>query len=207
MKKFLCLVLAALLLCATFAAAAETATETPAFDKSKLSGSSLYTYDKFAKTWNIQAHYVKEYRDATILVYLLMFDNYVTEAWGPELRVVYFDKEAQHYNQVTAFRAIVGEQMFCWEKLAASSNRGAGYAFGGDVLKAFSKALLTGNEVAFQIDHTDKYGTSWTSTIDPVDSTALADLRAMAQLLEDSNAWYVDTSPYVSDYYYGATME
>lgn len=207
MKKILCLVLAALLLCTTFAAFAETTTATPAFDKSKLTGSELYNYDKFSKDWNVQGHYIKEYSDATVLVYFLLFDNYVTEGWGPELRVVFFDKEAQHYNQITAFRAIVGEQMFCWETLAASSNRGAGYAFGGDVMKEFANALLSGNEVAFQIDHTDKYGSSWTSTIDPVNYSDLADLRTMARLLNDSNAWYLDSAPALSDYYYGATAE
>lgn len=201
MKKFLCVLLAMVLMCATLLAFAETV----AFDKSKLTGSELYRYDKFSREWNIQGHYVKEYRDASVTVSLLLFDVYVEEGWGPEVRVEFFDKETQQYDKVTAFRAIVGEKMFCFESLEEGTN--VGYAFGGNVLEALCEALLAGGEVAFQIDHTDKYGTSWTATIDPVDRTDLSDLIAMATLLKNSNAWSASTAPEIMDIIFGATME
>lgn len=205
MKKILCLVLAAVMLCAMVAASAETVEEAPAFDKSKLTGSELYSYDKFSKEWNVQGSCVKEYRDARVDVALLLFDAYVEEGFGPELRVSYFDKETQTYDKVTAFRAIVGDKIFYWETLQEMTNSGS--ALSGEVMEAFCEALLTYEEVAFQIDHTDKYGKSWTSTIDPVDSSALAELRTMARLFKDSNAWSINKTPEFWDLICGATME
>lgn len=205
MKKILCLVLAMLMLCTTAVALADSVVEEPEFDRSRLTGSDLYHYDKFTKEWNVQGSYQKEYSDARVIVCLLLFDTYVENSMGPELRIMFFDKEAQAYDTVTAFRAIVGEKIFCWESLEQGTN--GSNAFSGEVMKAFCEALLTGEEVAFQIDHTDKYGSSWTATIDPVDSSALSELRAMAQLLIDSNAWSICPINYLFDIVYGATME
>lgn len=201
MKKFLCMVLAVLMLVMSVAAVAEA----PKFDKSKLTGSPLYSYDKFTKKWNVQGTYVKEYSDVRIEVCFLLFDTYVTEEWGPELRVIVFDKESQSYCDVIAFRAIVGEQMFCWENMRDGTN--CGYVFGGEVAGEFAKALQSSEEVAFQVVYTDKYGNTWRYTIDPVDSAALGDLREVSKLLNDSNAWTIDPLPAASDNYYGATME
>lgn len=201
MKKFLCVLLAMVLMCTAFAAVAEA----PAFDKSKLTGSELYSYDRFSKEWNIQGSYVKEYRDAQVRVALIVFDSFVEDGVGPELRVRFFDKETQQYDEVTAFRAVVGDKIFCFEELFPGDNSGSVY--GGNVLKEFCTALISGQEIAFQIDHTDKYGSSWTGTIDPVDRTALADLIEMAILLRDSNAWSIVQNPEYWDLLFGATME
>lgn len=212
MKKILCMLMTVMLLCTAFAAIAETtggatpeATEAPAFDKLKLTGSDLYHYDKFSKEWNVQGAYVKEYRNAVVKVALLLFDTYVEEGWGPELRVQYFDKDSQTYDEVTAFRAIVGEKIFSWENMQVGTNSSC--VISGEVLKAFCQELRAGGAVAFQIDYTDKYGSSWTTTIDPVESSALSELRTMAHLFNNSHAWSIDQSPWINDIMFEASME
>lgn len=201
MKKVLSFVLALMLACVSFAAVAEGA----AFDKTKVTGSSLYNYDRFTKEWSIQGVYTKEYSNARVQVALLLFDSFVEDGMGPELRVLFFDKDTQQYDEVTAFRAVVGEKIYCFEELFPGSNSGS--VIGGTVLKELCTALIAGGEVAFQIDHTDKYGSSWTGTIDPVDRTALAELIEMTRLLRDSNAWSLDATPEFWDTFFGATME
>ena len=166
-------------------------TAAPAFDLLKIRTSSLYDFDKFDKSWNVQGTYKKNYRDATVEVCLLLFDTYVEKEWGPELRLYYFDKDANHYDNVTAFRAIIGDKLFSFERLNRSSSANAGYVFACETMKEFCNALIKAKkgEVAFQIDHTDMYGQSWTSTIDPVDINDLKELIAMAKLFNSSNAW------------------
>lgn len=148
MKKILCMVLAVMMLIAQTTALAAVDT----FDKSKLTGSDLYSYDKFSKEWNIQGTYVKEYSNVRIRIALLLFDDYVEEGYGPELRVEFFDKENQCYDQVTAIRILVGEKMFSFEKLLSTSNNS--YAFGGTVMEELCSALIAGGEVAIQIERT-----------------------------------------------------
>lgn len=201
MKKILCLVLAVMMLIASTTALAAVDT----FDKSKLTGSDLYHYDKFSKEWNIQGSYFKEYIDARIRVSLLLFDDYVEAGFGPELRVEVFDKENQCYDQVTAIRILVGEKMFSFENLLPMTNNSC--ALGGTVMEELCNALIAGGEVAIQIDRTDKFGDSWTSTIDPVSRTDLTDLIAMSKLLRDSKAWSVVSDRELNDIIYGATME
>lgn len=198
----------------TASACAVTVKETTAsgeagFDQSILAGSAFYKYDKFEKTWNAQASYKKIYNDAEIYVYLMLFDTYVDKGWGPELRVRYFNKDKQGYDTVTAFRAIIGDTIFRFEKMTESSNNNNSYVFACNTLKEFCVALASHPEaeIAFQIIHTDKYGSSWRSTIDPVDNEALRDIIEFAALLNASNAWSTAKAIEIYDDYYGASFE
>lgn len=220
MKKLISFCLAMLLLCSNALAEVKPTakptfkpttapTAAPAFDQSKIKTSTLYNYDKFDKSWNIQGSYEKNYRDCSMEICLLMFDTYVEKGWGPELRLYYFDKEANHYDNVTGFRAIIGEKLYSFERLSKSSAGNAGYAFACETMKEFCTALSKAKkgEVAFQIDHTDMYGQSWTSTIDPVDMTDLKELIDMAKLLNRSNAWSIVEDLEVADLQYFASVE
>lgn len=204
MKKLTSVILLLIILC-IFCCAAIAEETTSSFDKSKITGSSLYNYDKFSKEWNIQGAYYKEYRDAYVKVVLLLFDAYVEWECGPELRIIFFDKEQNCYDEVTAFRAIVGEKMFSFEKPTVDDNSSSVYSC--DTLEAFCNALIDGTEVAFQLDHTDMYGKSWTATIDPVASSDLTELVGMAQLLKNSNAWTISSYGSLSDILYEASIE
>ncbi len=216
MKKIISFCLAMLLLCSCALAevkptAKPTAAPTaaPAFDQSKIKTSTLYNYDKFDKSWNIQGSYAKNYRDASVEICLLLFDYYVEKGWGPELRLYFFDKEANYYDNVTCFRAIIGEKLYSFERLNESSSANAGYAFACETMKEFCEALTKAKkgEVAFQIDHTDMYGQSWTATIDPVDMTDLKELIDMAKLLNRSNAWSIVEDLKLQDLMYFASVE
>ena len=201
MKKFLCMVLAVLMLVMSVAAVAES----PKFDKSKLTGSPLYKYDKFTQKWSIGGAFVKEYSDARVEVQLALFDSYVQNAYGPALQVSFYNKNTGAYDRVIAIRIVVGDRIFCFEKLG---NNGAwSYAFGGSVMEELCTELIAGGEVAIQFEHVDKYGTKRLSTVDPVQPYELRELITMAKLLRDSNAWSIDTNKYGSDALYGATME
>lgn len=220
MKKFISFCLAMLLLCScAIAEVKPTAkptvkptaapTAAPAFDPSKIRSSSLYSYDKFDKSWDIQGSYVKNYRDASVEICLLLFDTYAEEGWGPELRLYYYDKDANRYDNVTGFRAIIGDKMYSFEHLSKSSSANAGYAFACKTMKEFCSALITAKkgEVAFQLDHVDMYGQTWTSTIDPVDMTDLKELIDMAKLLNRSNAWSIVEDLETEDLRYFASVE
>ena len=64
----------------TFSSAYATdTTEVPAFDKTVFEASSLYSYDKFDKTWTVQAYWEKKYSDATFEFHIVLFDSDLAE--------------------------------------------------------------------------------------------------------------------------------
>ena len=200
MKKYLSVAIMMIMLCC-MCCVVLAEESIVSFDKEKLTGSPLYSYDKFAKKWNIQGVYIKEYSDARVEVHLLLFSSYVEKEYGPELRVKYFDKENDCYDTVSAFRVIIGETLYSFEKLVEGS------AFSCLTLEKLCNALIDGEAVAFQLVHEDKYGQSWTATIDPVDIENLNELISMAKLLKESNAWSIDPNLSMWDAIYNASVE
>ena len=178
--------------------------DNPVFNLDVFKASSLYKYDKFTKEWSIYGTYTKVYSDATIEISVLVFDTYVEKGWGPELRIAYFDKETRAYDKITEFRVLIGNTLYTFG-VEPSENKS--YAFGGSIMRDMLNSLRTGKDIAFQIVHTDQYGNSWRSTIDPVTKKELTDILTMAKLLESSNIW--DTSSYYqkNDQTYNATKE
>ena len=210
MKRSVCFLLVIVLLSLTLPVFAENPPAsspndgTPDFDRSVFESSELYSYDKFKKSWTVQARYDKKYSNADVVVWVLLFNSYIEKGWGPELRVQYFDKKNDCYDKVTAFRALVGETLFTFE-LDESTNRG--YAFGGSVFRDLLNSLDNASEVAFQLDHTDKFGDSWTLTIDPVAPEDLREIIEIASMLEASHTWENCEYYYSNDFDFNATKE
>ena len=209
MKRFLALLICVFVLANFFVYASATDAEAPpAFDKAVFEASSLYSYDKFAKTWTVQAHWEKQYSDATIEFHIVLFDSDLADYVTPELIVEFFDKDYQEYYEVTAFRMLIGEKLYCFENLEHFRETGAS-AYGGYVLRHMLNELDTEEEVAIQIEYTDKFGTSRTGTIDPVSAESLSEIITIAHLLETSNYWAQYPTLYMTVYdaYYSASEE
>lgn len=209
MKRILSLFLCLFVLFVSFVCAAETPAEsTAAFDKTVFEASPLYSYDKFNKTWTVQAHWVKEYTNATLRFHVLLFDVFLEKDYTPELFVEFFNKDYQDYDEVTAFRVIVGEKLYCFEQMDNFRETGAS-AYGGIVLRNMLNKLNTSEEVALQLEVTDKYGVVRTYTVDPVSSESLSEIKTIGKLLEESNYWtqYADSFLASFDSYYSASEE
>jgi hypothetical protein len=204
MKKTLSFILALMLLLPVFALG-ESAENGSVFDKTVLEKSHLYSYDKFAKKWQIDGKYLKNYRDSRVEVLFLLFDSYVENQLGPEIRVVCFDKENETYNTVLSFRAFVDDTLFSIEKLNGRDTYSN--AFGASGIQAFADALVNAKEVAFQINFIDKFGESWTLTIDPVDVSELNELKEISKVFKESNAWTTVSNPKEYDAIYGISIE
>lgn len=176
------------------------------FNLTALEKNPYYKYDKFTKSWNIQGDYTAEYRDCRASVRLLLFRNYVDNQWGPELRVEYFNKELKEYMPVSAFRAVVGDKVYKFEKLSISESDS--YAFSCITLQEFCNAMINANakEIAFQISFTEK-GSGWVLTMDSLTEKDLVRLKSVASALKKSNAWTIQ--PYNEEYdsFYQASIE
>ena len=202
MRKLIALLLCMVMLAAMPLSMAEAA---GSFDKSVFTNSTKYT-ERSSREWNIQGHYIKQYSNARIMVYSLLFSNYVDEGWGPELRVLYFDPATQMYNQVTGFRATVNGTTYCFEDMGYG-NEGSGYVFGGTVQEAFFKALLNVKTVSFEIDYINTAGDHRTGWDDHIHTGELSELIDMAKYLLKSNAFSIDPNPTASDKDYSAYIQ
>ena len=205
MKKALSTMLVLLLLLPFFVLNEAAATENAPFDKSVFESSSSYIYDKFAKEWKIIAAWEKKYSDANIGIGVLLFDQYITEGWGPELRVAYIALPSENYFDVTALRAMVDDKMYSFEKLV--NYNATSSAYGGTVMRAFLNSLKSGKEVAFQIEYKNTQGAAFSLTIDPVDISSLSDLINIANLFEKANVWTAFSSYEQNDLTFSASME
>lgn|GEM_PF-7075376 len=202
MKKLIALMLCVVMLAALPLPIAEAA---GSFNKSAFTNSTKYT-QKSPTDWNIQGHYIKQYSNARIMVYSLLFSDYVDEGWGPELRVLYYDPATQTYNQVTGFRATVNGTTYCFENMGYG-NEGSGFVFGGKVQEAFFKALLNVKTVSFEIDYIDIAGDYRTGWDNHIHTGELSELIEMAKYLMKSNAFTIDTDPEGSDRHYQAYIQ
>lgn len=185
MKRILPIALCLFILFGSFAYAYEP---TPAFDKTVFEASDLYSYDKFNKTWTVQAHWEKQYSNATLEFHIVLFDSDLAVYHTPELIVEWFNKDYQDYDEVTAFRVMVGERLYRFEKMGHFRETGAS-VYGGNVLRNMLNELNTSGEVALQLEVTDKYGASHTYTVDPVSAESLSEIKTIGLMLEASNYW------------------
>lgn len=199
MKKLISLALCLVLLLSVSVPCAFAAGK---FDKSVFQNSTKFTQDTFSD-WNLQGHYIKNYSNARIMVYSLLFNNYVDEGWGPELRVYYYDPALKMNCQVTAFRAKVNDTLYCFDNLGQGNNNG-GYVFGGTVQEAFFRALLNVKSCAFQFEYEDPSGGTITAWDNHIHTGELSELIDMAKYLIQSNAFSIDPDPKASDTFYGA---
>ena len=176
------------------------------FDKSVFENSRKFSKEGFG--WKLIGGYEKKFAEARISVRTMLFDNYVTQGWGPELRVEYYDYLYKDYDEVTGFKASVDGVIYSFDNLQYDDSEDVhgGSVFGGTVYQAFMKDILDCKDVMFQITHTDAGGDTYTSTIEHVHSGDLSPLQEMAKYLMKSNAFSTDSNPAGNDSYYKASI-
>ncbi len=177
------------------------------FDKSIFENSTKFSRFGFG-SWSLIGGYAQPFVEGKISVTAMLFDSYVSEGWGPELRISFYDNYYERYDEVTAFKASVDDVIYSFDKLAYNDDEEihAGYCFGGKVYEAFMKDILECKNVMFLISHTDVYGDSSDAVIEHVHTGDLSDLQDMAKYLIRSNAFGTDTDPAGNDSYYGASI-
>ena len=177
------------------------------FDVSALEGSS---FDKRGDYWSVAGEFsgmADGYCEAvTVGVYLS--STYVSEGWGPELRITLKKNIGNKFCEVTAFRATVNGVPFRCEELAYNENPyiHAGYLFGGTVYKQFMKEMSAVRSASFWIDYTDTDGTAKTAAIDHVHTGELGKLVKVTNDLINADAFSVDVDPAGNDALYGASF-
>ena len=178
------------------------------FDKSVFENSRKFSRFGFGN-WSLIGGYEKSFVGADIKVRAFLFDNYVKEGWGPELRIEFYDTKHNRYDEVTAFKASVDGVVYCWDSLDYNNDADVhgGYAFGGKVFEAFMTDIIYSKDVMFLISHTDFEGDSIDSVIEHVHSGDLSNLIEMGKYLSQSNAFKTDKDPESNDDYYGAYIE
>ena len=203
MKKLISVFLVLVLV---FTAVGTTALAASKFDRSIFENSTKFSKEGFG--WKLIGGYTKRFAEGTVYVRAMLFDNYIKQGWGPELRVEFYNPGIRDYEEVTAFRANVDDTLYSFENLVYDSSEDVhgGSAFGGTVYPAFLEAIIDAKNVAFQIDYEDMYGRTKTLTIEHVHTGDLSDLKDMAGYLFRSKAFSVDTDPEGNDKYYGASI-
>ena len=175
------------------------------FDKSVFENSRKFSRFGFGN-WSLIGGYEKSFQGADVKVRAFLFDNYVSEGWGPELRIEFYDTNHKRYDEITAFKASVDGVVYNFDKLDYNDDPDVhgGYAFGGRVYQAFMADIIYSSDVMFLITHTDWEGDSIDSVIEHVHTGDLSNLIEMAKYLSQSNAWKTDSDPDGNDEYYGA---
>lgn len=176
------------------------------FKLSELENSSLYNYSKFDKSWKVIAEYQKVYRDVIIDLKVFLSTYYIEKGMGPDMRVTFYDRENAYYNQVNEIVMYIDGTFYTFADLSHDGEQH--YVFGGHTMHEMLNALADAKEVAMQISYTNKNGTGYTATIDPILKNELSELIEVARLLEVANVWDTSVSPnvIVNDYYYGASI-
>lgn len=178
------------------------------FDKSVFENSTKFTKEGFT-SWKLIGGYSQRFTQGTVWVRAMLFDYYIKEGWGPELRVEFYDPAARDYMEVKAFRANVDDVLYSFDALQYDDKEDVhgGSAFGGTVYPEFLQALIGAKNVAFQIDYENIYGKDVTLTIEHVHTGDLSDLKEMANYLFRSKAFSADTNPEESDKLYAASIQ
>ena len=179
-----------------------------AFDISALQSSS--SFDQRGDYWSIAGEFsgmADGYSEA-VTVGAYLSSTYVSEGWGPELRISLKKNAGNVFCEVTAFRATVNGIPFRFEKLAYNDSPSihAGYLFGGNVYHQFLEEMRSVKSASFQIDYKDAEGTAHTAAIDHVHTGELGKLVKVADVLINSNAFSSDMDPDGNDALYGASV-
>ena len=205
MKKTILTILAVLIL---FSGTGRHAFAESAFDVSALQNSS--SFDQRGDYWSIAGQFsgmADGYNEA-VTVGAYLSSTYVSEGWGPELRVSLKKNAGNVFCEVTAFRATVNGIPFRFEALAynGSPTIHAGYLFGGNVYRQFLEEMRSVKSASFRIDYIDPDGTAKTAAIDHVHTGELGKLAKVANELTNADAFSADTDPDGNDALYGASV-
>ncbi len=190
-----------------FSVVSSSALAAGGFDKTVFENSTKFTKFGFGN-WKLIGGYEKSFVEGDVKVRAMLFDNYVKEGWGPELRIEFYDTQHKRYDEVTSFKASVDEVIYSFDKLEYNDDEDVhgGSVFGGSVYQAFMKDILDCKDVIFLITHTDWEGDSIDSVIEHVHSGDLSNLQIMSKYFIDSNTWKTDSDPEGNDEYYGASI-
>ena len=201
------IVSALLVLVFVFSVIGSSALAAGGFDKTVFENSTKFTKFGFGN-WKLVGGYEKSFAEADVKVRAMLFDTYVKEGWGPELRVEYYDTQHRCYDEVTAFKASVDEVIYSFDKLEYNDDEEVhgGSAFGGTVYEAFLKDILDCRDVIFLITHIDYEGDSIDSVIEHVHSGDLSNLQVMSKYFAQSKAFTTDNDPEGHDEQYGASI-
>ena len=179
-----------------------------AFDVSALQRSSYF--DKRGDYWSIAGEYsgIADGYGEAITVGAYLSSTYVSEGWGPELRISLKKNAGNVFCEVTAFRATVNGIPFRFEKPAwnGSPTIHAGYLFGGTVYRQFLEEMRSVKSASFFIDYADPDGTAKTAAIGHVHTGELGRLARVADELLNADAFSADADPEGNDALYGASV-
>ena len=204
MKKTILTILAVLILfsgtgCPAFAGG---------FDVSALESSS--SFDQRGDYWSIGGEFsgMADGASEAVAVGAYLSSTYVSEGWGPELRITLKKNAGNVFCEVTAFRATVNGIPFRFEKLAwnGSPTIHAGYLFGGTVYRQFLEEMRAVKSASFQFDYTEPDGTEKTAEIVHVHTGGLGKLARVADELLTADAFSADADPEGNDALYGASV-
>ena len=205
MKKNILTILAVLILfsgtgCPAFAGGG--------FDAAALESSS--SYDQRGDYWSIAGEFsgMADGACEAVTVGAYLSRTYVSEGWGPELRIARKKNAGNVFCEVTAFRATVNGVPFRFENLSwnGSPTIHAGYLFGGTVYRQFLEEMRSVKSASFLIDYTDPDGTAKTAAIGHVHTGELGKLARVADELLNADAFSADADPEGNDALYGASV-
>ena len=205
MKKTILTILAVLIL---FLGAECQAFAENGFNVSALQNSS--SFDQRGDYWSIAGEFsgmADGYSEAvTVGTYLSR--TYISEGWGPELRISLKKNAGNVFCEVTAFRAMVNGIPFRFEALTynGSPTIHAGYLFGGNIYRQFLEEMRAVKSASFRIEYTEPDGTAKTATIDHVHTGELGKLAKVANELMTADAFSADSDPDGNDALYGASF-
>lgn len=176
------------------------------FDASKLKSSSMYSYDSSSGSWKIVGGYTKSYSNVDVKILLFLCNDYINDGWGPDLRIIYYDKNKANYDAIEGFRATVDDKIYSFYNFEPGEKNSCVY--GGPVMRAFLNSLSSAGTITFEIDHITKDGDSYTATIDSVRPGEVTKLVELARLFESSNLWdpAVTKDLYDNDKLYNASI-
>ena len=204
MKKNMIALLAVLIL---FSGACGRASGEEVFDVSALEGPG---FDPRGDYWSIAGEFsgTADGNGEAVTVSAYLSSTYISEGWGPELRISVKKYVGNVFCEVTAFRATVNGISFRFEEPAYNSSPHihAGYLFGGTVYKRFMEEMSAVNSASFRIDYTEPDGTAKTAEIAHVHTGELGKLVKVAGCLMEANAFSTDVDPDGNDALYGASI-
>ncbi len=190
MKKTISALLAVVLVTAILAGSASAA---GSFNKSVFQNSTKFT--QRGSSWSLIGGYEKHYSNAQIAVYALLFDDYISGGYGPELRVIYYNPTYDSFDEVVAFRVEVDGVVYSFDNMFYDESSGTSSIFGCSVYQKFMNDILDLSEASFQIDHITPAGECYTSTENHIHTGELSDLMDMAKYLITSKAFSVVEDP------------
>ncbi len=178
------------------------------FDVPALQSSS--SFEQRGDYWSVAGEFsgMADGAGEAVTVGAYLSRTYVSEGWGPELRISLKKNAGNVFCEVTAFRATVNGVPFRFEKLAynGSPTIHAGYLFGGTVYRQFLEEMRAVKSASFQFDYTEPDGTVKTAEISHVHTGELGKLARVANELLNADAFSADADPEGNNALYGASV-